>query len=105
MFCVLKNLLTYLFHVFILMLHYCEDVEVLLRTLGIFAYMSRTKLHNLFEKHACAFLLAILSVFFVNVLSAAETGDHPVRKTAIFVENRAGKIFDDKVSVLEDFIT
>lgn len=87
------------------MLHYCEDIDFPLRTLGIFAFMSRTKLHNLFEKHACAFLLAILSAFFVNVLSAAETGDHPVRITAIFVENRVGKIFDDKVSVLEDFIT
>ncbi len=50
-------------------------------------------------------LLAILSIFIVNVISSAESGNQPVYKAAIFVENRAGKTFDNKVPVLEDFIT
>ena len=67
--------------------------------------MSRIKLHNLLIKQAYAFLLVILSSFFINALSATEPGEQPIRKAAIFVENRAGKAFDDKVPVLEDFIT
>lgn len=50
-------------------------------------------------------MLVILPVFFINVISSAEPSDQPIRKAAIFVENRAGQAFDDKVSVLEDFIT
>lgn len=50
--------------------------------------------------------LSILSPFlFINTLSIAEPGEQPVRKAAIFVENRAGSAFNDKVPVLEDFIT
>ena len=67
--------------------------------------MSRIKLHNLLIKQTCAFLLVILPAFFINALSAAEPGDQPVRKTAIFIENKAGNAFNDKVSVLEDLIT
>ncbi len=67
--------------------------------------MSCIKIHNLLIKQTCAFLLVILPIFFINVISAAEPGDQPIRKAAIFVENRAGKTFDDKVPVLEDFIT
>ena len=67
--------------------------------------MSRIKIHNLLIKQACAFLLVILPIFFINVISSAEPGDQPIRKAAIFVENRAGQAFDAKVSVLEDFIT
>jgi hypothetical protein len=32
-------------------------------------------------------------------------GATPARKTAVFVQNRAAKVFDAKVEVLEDFIT
>jgi hypothetical protein len=49
--------------------------------------------------------LFILSFLFINILSATEQTEQPIRKAAIFVENRAGKAFDDKVPVLEDFIT
>ncbi|MBI5677543.1 MAG: PEGA domain-containing protein [Planctomycetes bacterium] len=67
--------------------------------------MSRIKIHNLLIKKTGAFLLVILPLFFINVISSAEPSDQPIRKAAIFVENRAGQAFDDKVSVLEDFIT
>ncbi len=67
--------------------------------------MSRIKIHNLLIKQACAFLLVILPILFIDVISSAEPGDQPIRKAAIFVENRAGKAFDNKVPVLEDFIT
>ena len=50
-------------------------------------------------------LLAMLSIFIVNVISSAASGNQPVYKAGIFVENRAGKTFDNKVPVLEDFIT
>lgn len=67
--------------------------------------MSRIKLHDLLVKQACAFLLVILPTFFINALSAAEPGDQPILKAAIFIENKAGNAFNDKVSVLEDLIT
>lgn len=67
--------------------------------------MSSIKICNPLIKQTSLFLLITLTSFFTNVLSAAEPSDQPVRKAAIFVENRAGKAFDDKVSVLEDFIT
>ncbi len=68
-------------------------------------FMSRTKLHNLLIKQAWAFLLAILPAFFINDISAAAPVSSPIHKTAIFIENRAGNAFNDKVPVLEDFIT
>ena len=54
---------------------------------------------------AYAFLLIILSSLFINILSATEQTEQPIRKAAIFVENRVGQAFDNKVPVLEDFIT
>ncbi len=60
---------------------------------------------NLLKKQACVLLLAMLSIFIVNGISSAESGNQPVYKAAIFVENRAGKTFDNKTPVLEDFIT
>lgn len=48
--------------------------------------------------------VGIFLAFLPKILSAAE--DAPgVRKAAIFVENRAGSDLNDKVSVLEDFLT
>ena len=67
--------------------------------------MLRMKTYNLIITHTYAFLLFILSFLFINILSATEQTEQPIRKAAIFVENRAGKAFDDKVPVLEDFIT
>jgi len=63
------------------------------------------KTYNSLITQTCAFLLFILSFLFINILSATEQTDQPIRKAAIFVDNRAGKAFDDKVPVLEDFIT
>ena len=37
--------------------------------------------------------------------SSAESSEQAIRKVAIFVENRAGNAFNDKVSVLDDLIT
>ena len=67
--------------------------------------MSRMKTYNSLITQTCAFLLFILSFLFINILSATEQTDQPQRKAAIFVDNRAGKAFDNKVPVLEDFIT
>ena len=67
--------------------------------------MSRMKAYNLLITHTYAFLLFILSFLFINILSATEQTDQPQRKAAIFVDNRAGKAFDNKVPLLEDFIT
>lgn len=67
--------------------------------------MLRMKTYNLLITHTYAFLLFILSFLFINLLSATEQTEQPIRKAAIFVENRAGKAFNDKVPVLEDFIT
>ena len=50
--------------------------------------------------HAAA-LLAIFLAFRPDVASAAEAA--PL-KVALFVDNRAGSAFDDKVPVLEDFL-
>lgn len=55
--------------------------------------------------YACVFLAFIAFIPFIHILLAAELTDQPVRRVAIFVENRAGKVLDGKVSVLEDFIT
>jgi len=63
------------------------------------------KTYNLLITHTYAFLLFILSFLFINSLFATEQTDQPIRKAAIFVDNRAGKAFDDKLPVLEDFIT
>lgn len=67
--------------------------------------MSRIKIYNSLLLQACAFFPIIISILFIHALSATEPGDQPIRKVAIFVENRAGKVLDDKVPVLEDFIT
>lgn len=68
--------------------------------------MLRMKTYNLrLITHTYVFLLFILSFLFINILSATEQTEQPIRKAAIFVQNRAEKAFDDKVSVLEDFIT
>ena len=63
------------------------------------------KIYNSLITQTYAFLLVILSPLFINALSATEPAEQPTRKAAIFVENRAGKAFDGKVPVLEDFIT
>ncbi|MCR4322255.1 MAG: PEGA domain-containing protein [Candidatus Brocadiaceae bacterium] len=63
------------------------------------------KIYNSLITQTYAFLLVILSPLFINALSATEPAEQPIRKAAIFVENRAGKAFDGKVPVLEDFIT
>lgn len=63
-----------------------------------------TKIYNSFLIQAYAFLSVIVSILFIHISLAAELSDQPIRKTAIFVENRAGKMFNDKVVVLEDFI-
>lgn len=50
-------------------------------------------------------LFICLSVFGYAHLMAQETGTATPRKVAIFVENRVGPSMNDKVSVLEDFLT
>ncbi|WKZ20160.1 MAG: PEGA domain-containing protein [Candidatus Jettenia sp. CY-1] len=65
----------------------------------------RMRIYTSLIQYLCV-CLSILSPFlFINTLSIAEPGEQPVRKAAIFVENRAGSAFNDKVPVLEDFIT
>ena len=58
-----------------------------------------------FTRQICIFLSFLLSITFCNFLSAAEPNTKPVYKTAIYIENRAGNEFNDKVTVFEDFIT
>lgn len=80
-----------------------QDTRV--RVLGVVTFMLHIKVHNLLIKQVWAFLLVILPAFLVNAISAAEPVDSPIHKTAIFIENRAGNAFNDKVPVLEDLIT
>jgi hypothetical protein len=47
----------------------------------------------------------IISLLATIELMAAEEGNVPLRKTAIIVENRAGKTHNDKVPILEDLLT
>ncbi len=60
---------------------------------------------NTFFLPSLKFLLIFFPLLFVNSLSTAEPTEQTTHKAAIFIENRAGKTFDSKVSVLEDFIT
>ena len=39
------------------------DIDFPVHNIGIFAFMSRIKIHNLLIKQACAFLLVILPIF------------------------------------------
>ena len=80
-----------------------QDTRV--RVLGVVTFMLHIKVHNLLIQQAWAFLLVILHPFLINAISAAEPVDSPIHKTAIFIENRAGNAFNDKVPVLEDLIT
>jgi hypothetical protein len=50
--------------------------------------------------------LSFVVLFFPFIyIPIADSGTQVFHKTAIFVENRAGTAFNDKVSVLEDFIS
>lgn len=56
-------------------------------------------------QHVCVCLSILFPILFITALSTAEPDEQSMRKAAIFVENRAGSAFNDKVPVLEDFIT
>ncbi|MFO0795393.1 MAG: hypothetical protein U0586_15180, partial [Candidatus Brocadiaceae bacterium] len=52
-----------------------------------------------------AVFMFILLALFPKVLPAAEQDAQGMRKAAIFVENRAGNEFNEKVSAMDDFLT
>jgi len=63
------------------------------------------KICDLLVKQTCMCLLILFFPSFLYILFAANPNDQVIRTAAIFVENRAGNTFNDKVSVLEDLIT
>lgn len=67
---------------------------------GVFMKIPNPAIHQIH-----VFLLILFSPFFASLILASEQSEQPVRKAAIFIDNRAGGAFNDKVSVLEDFIT
>jgi hypothetical protein len=51
------------------------------------------------------FLLSVVNLMATGQLIAADSAAESPRRAAIFVENRVGPAMNDKVSVLEDFLT
>ncbi len=56
-------------------------------------------------KRPSSLLCFLTSFTLVGDLWAESSSDKPTLKAAIFVNNRAGKEFDDKIRVFEDFVT
>ncbi|MBW7942230.1 MAG: hypothetical protein H3C64_07460, partial [Candidatus Kuenenia stuttgartiensis] len=54
-----------------------------------------------------SFVTGFMLLYFIslNAYLFAQQDDKQVHKAAIFVENRAGRQFDNKIAVFEDFIT
>lgn len=81
-------------------------------TLNIFLSSAERILSNLRLRLCASQIKQIgiyLSIFFFpfigNITSTAHPNDQLIRTAAIFVENRAGNAFNDKIPVFEDFIT
>ncbi len=85
------------------MIHYSADKKMQ-HTESNHAGLSYRHEGALWVKFLPVFMFILLA-FLPKTLSAAEQDAQGIRTAAIFVENRAGNDLNNKVSVLEDFLT